>query len=190
MKGEIKARKRSIEELEDYLDKTCTFDFDLAMEFIAGVLSIIEGEEYQVLDLELSDTHLDIAMFVTTGVPFVKSEFENVTLISTKSNVKMISELDNEGYLRDSDDIVDEIDDGKYIILDTDEVYAMYDYYDEEAVPGELTETYPYLAGVITDLIDLRLASSELTDEEVASVVLEEIPKKYSNLIREKTKKK
>lgn len=178
MKGKIESKKDSVEELEEHLDELCTFDFDLAMNFIAHALSTIEGEDYAVINLDLSDNNLSLA----TGVRKFRTRRENVTLISTTENVKMIAEMEADGALRDGWDVESAIDNDKYILVDSDEAYTLYDYCGGK-VPDELTETYTYLSPVVMDLVSLRLANPDLPGDEVASAMLDDMPNRYSNLI-------
>ncbi len=180
IKRKIKSGKSSIKDKENYLDRLCTFDFDVATQFLADTLSIIECEEYQKTDLELEDTHLNVALFVSTKVPTCTTDYEDVCLIATKENVKLVSDM----YIEDSGDIKTALEggDGKYILLESDDTYMMFDYFKQQ-VPKELIETYPYLSEIVVDLISLRLANPNLSDKQSTNIMLQQIPERYSHLI-------
>ena len=187
-KGKIKSGKASIKSKESYLDKLCTFDFDVATQFLTDTLSIIEGEEYQKTDIELEEesTSLNVTMFVTTGVPISQTDTdeEYVCLIATKENTQLISDLYDEEELENSDDIHEALEDGdgKYILLESDDTYTIFDY-SEQQVPEELTETYPYLSEIVVDLISLRLANPALSDKQSTDIMLQQMPERYSHII-------
>jgi hypothetical protein len=177
-KGKIKSGKTSIKSKKNYLDNLCTFDFDVATQFLAGALSVIEGEQYESTEIELSHTTLMAAGKVMIPI----SHDDSVCLISTSENTRQISKLYDDDEISDSDDIEDSIQDGKYILLELDDEYCLFDY-DTQQVSEELTETYPYLSTVVCDLISLRLANSNLSDKQSSDLMLQQMPKRYSDLI-------
>lgn len=183
-KRKIESGKSSIKDKENYLDRLCTFDFDVATQFIADTLSIIEGAEYQKADLEIEDTHFNAALFAATKVPTYTTDYEYVCLIATKENVELVFDMYNDNELEDSDDIKTALEggDGKYILLECDDTYTMFDYF-EQQVPEELIETYPYLSEIVVDLISLRLANPNLSDKQSTNIMLQQMPERYSHLI-------
>lgn len=185
MKGNIKNKKKSIEKLENDLDELCTFDFNVASWFLAEALSIIEGEKYQKLDLELCSSCLDMTLFLATKIPLYSDDYEDVCLIATKRNVDFISRLYNSEEIEGSDDIHDALDDNKYILLDSDDTYTMFDIFENE-VPYELIDMYPYLSEVVCDLISLKIENQELADDQIAIMMLQQMPERYSHLIENK----
>ncbi len=194
-KGQIKSKKASIKSKENYLDRLCVFDFDVATQFLADTLAIIEEEEYQKTDLELEEesTSINVAMFTATGVPLLETDTdkEYVCLIATKENKKLISDLDDKDELESSYDIQTALEggDGKYILLESHDTYTMFDY-SEQQVPEKLTKTYPYLSEIIVDLINLRLANPNLSDKQSTDIMLQHMPERYSHLIRASKKEK
>lgn len=183
-KRKIKSGMESIKNKESYLDRFCTFDFDIITQFLADTLSIIEREEYQITDLELEDTHLNVALFVATKVPLSTTDYESVCLITTKENTKLVSDMYDDDEFKDSNDIQTtlEDEDGKYILLESSDTYTIFDY-SKQQIPEELTETYPYLPEIIVDLISLRLENPNLSDKQSTNIMLQQIPKRYSHLI-------
>lgn len=184
-KRKIKSGKSSIKDKENYLDRLCTFDFDVVTQFLADTLSIIEGEEYQKTDLEFENTYyttLSVATELPVCIPATDDEY--VCLIATKKNVELVSDMYNDDELEDSDDIETALEDGdgKYILLESDDTYTMFDYF-EQQVPEELTETYPYLSEIVVDLISLRLENPNLSDKQLTNIMLQQMPERYSHLI-------
>lgn len=187
--GKIKLKKSSINILEKYLNSLCTFDFDVATKFIAAVLSIVEGEQYQKTDLEFNYIELNAPLFITTKITLLEEKtWEDICFISTKENTELICGMHNKGKLRGSSHICKSIKDNKYILLDRNNIYTMFNYVERE-VPKELTEKYPYLSEIIIDLINLRLSNKQLTDFQAISIILHQIPEKYSQLIGNKRRK-
>lgn len=183
MEGKIEEKRELINKLEDYLDRLCIFNFDVATDFITRVLSIIEGEEYQKINLELSYSYLDPSLSINTDIPTYTTDYEDVCLISTIKNIKLISDMYDNGDLVESYDIDRAIRDNKYILLETNDTYKMFNYSIQQ-VPEKLSRKYYYLADIIIDLINLRLINPNLTDVQVTSIMLEQISERYSNLIK------
>ena len=179
----IEIKKELFNELEDHLDRLSTFDFDVATEFITKVLSIIEGEEYQKINLELSYSHFEPALSIATEYQAIATDYEDVCLISKVENIKLISDMYDNGNLEESYDIDHAIKDNKYILLETNETYKVFDFSIQQ-VSQKLTKTYPYLADIITDLLTLRLIKPHLTDVQATSIMLEQMSDRYSYLIK------
>ena len=167
-----------------YLDRLCTFNFDIATKFLARTLTIIEGEKYQETDLELENTHLNVALFVATKVPISTTDYEDLCLITTKRNTKIVSDMYENDELEDSADVhcALEDSDGKYLLLESDDTYKLFDAYEQEATE-ELTEKYSYLSQVIYGLIDFRLANPDITEERLIEIFLQNMPNNYAQLI-------
>ena len=53
-------------------------------------------------------------------------------------------------------------------------------------VPEELTSNYPYLEEIIPGLIDLKLENNNLSDKQIASLMLKKIPQRYSHLVKKR----
>lgn len=181
--GKIKSGKASIKSKENYLNNLCTFDFDVVTQFIAGALSIIEGEQYESKNIELEYSYIAYIYAGKILIPTTETEDESVCLISTGKNTRTIlKHYDNEK-INNIDDIKNNISDGKYILLELDDKYRLFDY-DTKQVPKELTDTYSYLSTVVCDLISLKLANPDLSDKQSADLMLQLMPEKYSDFIR------
>lgn len=188
IKGKIKFRKASVKRKESYLDNLCTFDFNTVTNFIAQVLSIIENEKYESTDIELEDSFTTYVLVGKVFMPQTHTIDESVCLITTMENAKQISDLYDEEDISDSDDIENSIQDGKYILLPLDDEYTIFDYRTQQ-VPEKLTQAYPYLSDIVCYLINLRLTNPELSDSQVADLALQQIPEKYSELVKKKKNK-
>lgn len=160
----------------------CTFDFDVITQFLAEVLSIIEEEKYEATNIELENGITTIIPIGSIIIPIRNTFDESVCLISTIQNIREISELYDNEYIDDSDDIKNSIENGKFILLELDDEYCLFDY-SKQQVPEEITEKYPYLSEIICDLISIKLSNPNLTDNQAISIMIQEIPKRYSHLI-------
>ena len=188
-KGRIESGKASVKSKEIYLDNLCTFDFDVATEFIAGALSKIENEKYEAIDIKWEESHTTTTI-LAVGKIMVPTEnthttYNRVCLISTSENTREVSKLSDCRKIYNHGDIKRSIKDGKYILLERNIKYRLFDYSTQQ-VPGELTETYPYLSIVVRSLISFRYANPNLSDKQSADLILQAFqrrPEIYSDLI-------
>lgn len=181
LQGKITAKKDSIRELYGTLDKMCTFDFQVLVNFLVDVLSFVEGEQYQISCFDLCNSYSSVTYVNGALYPIPMFEDEDVCLITTKKNTNLVFKASREEGLDDSYDIEDAIEDNKYILLDIDEDYLLFDY-ESQIVSEDLTKNYPYLNDVVEDLMNVRFFYNDLTDEEVVGVILQQMPQRYSHL--------
>lgn len=191
IKGQIKSNKDTINELETMVDNLATFDFDIATQFLTKAISIIEQEDYQKIDYKLKRTNISLSTRVSTGIitpiAIPKTNYECLTLITSPKNAAIIHNMYDEDEIDCSVDIEFALDeeDGKYILLESSDTYTMFDSEDWQ-VPEELTSNYPYLEEIIPGLIDLKLENNNLSDKQIASLMLKKIPQRYSHLVKKR----
>lgn len=181
LQGKISAKKASITELYDTLDKMCTFDFQVLVNFLVDVLSFVEGEQYQISCFDLCNSYSSTVYVngVLQSIPMFNND--DVCLITTRKNTNLVFKASREEGLDDSYDIEDAIEDNKYILLDIDDDYVLFDY-ENHTVSEELINNYPYLGEVVEDLMNVRFFYRDLSDEEVVGVILQQMPQRYSHL--------
>lgn len=193
IKGQIKSNLDTIDELEENVDKLATFDFDNVTMFITKAISIIEQEQYQCISFDLKGTvsNFNPALTALTNTPMQTTEtkYEYVTLITTSKNMDLISRMYDAGDITSSYKIKYTLDDkdSKYILLKNCDTYTIFNS-ETWRVPEELTSNYPYLEEIISGLIDLKLENNNLSEEQVATLMLKKISQ--TNLVKKETSRK
>lgn len=193
IKGQIKSNLDTVDELEENVDKLATFDFDTVTMFITKAISIIEQEQYQSISFDLKGTVsvFNPALTALTNTPMQTTEtkYEYVTLITTSKNMDLISRMYDAGDITSSYKIKYTLDDkdSKYILLKNCDTYTIFNS-ETWRVPEELTSNYPYLEEIISGLIDLKLENNNLSEEQVATLMLKKIPQ--TNLVKKEKSRK
>lgn len=180
LESKIEDKQQAIDSNSKFLDYICKFNFDVAMQFVANVLTIVEGQKYQNINLRFEDTYLDVALSDTLGYSIMRTDLDNICLITTSQN-KL--EFESRCSLKHSYEIEKIIKNNKYISIDkVADHYYLFDY-QYLKVPNELTKNYPYLEEIIIDLINIRVTNINITEEEAANIVLSQIKTKYEHSI-------
>ena len=179
IKNQIKSKRLFVRNNESYLESLCTFDFDIATQFIVGVLSIVENEKFETAEIELDDSYTTQQPIGEIIIPLTHSFEDSFCLITTIQNIKEVLKLYDRGEINDSYDIEESIQNGKYISLELNDKYCLFDY-DMRQVPEELTTAYPFLSNIICELISHRLENPTLTEQQLVTTMLQEISERYS----------
>lgn len=170
-KKQLRQIKLNIKSVLDELESLSTFDCNSFLLFLKDYLSIVEDEEYVLLDNVQED---DFIMAIATHTYPLSLFSNNYNIITTVSNAKELQMQKDYGMTGgDTDDIEEYLsvcDDEKYICLEDDESYSLLD----GTTLDEDFSSYPYLLDVAYELVDLKLKKSELTDEELFNIILSE----------------
>lgn len=193
MRGQIKADNQTIEKLSQKLNSIATFDFEAIASFLSDTVSIIEQKRYLRTTFELAYTHVELnpslSIVLDTQIPVPVTDYENICLITTPKNTKIICEKFDSGQITRRYDITEILKNGDYILLDSKRVYTVFNYNNWE-VPEELTANFPYLGEIIPDLMNLKSENENLSDAEVTSLIVSQIPQRYPHLITNYAKRK
>ena len=148
-----------------------TFNFKDITIFLCDIISIIEGETYIKMYFNFSDNRrLD---FLT------KNMNENICVIASYEDIKMIKKLKDRKTIKSSIDIMELLGNKKYILLDKEDKYSIYDF-DNLKIVRDLVLSFPYLRRVLLMILDLKLNGS-LSDDEIFNSVKESITPIYND---------
>lgn len=188
IKKEIKDLKNKLKTINKIRNKCnniftdlTTFDTITLLKFLTKYISIIEKEDYVLLDnIEIEDYRL-----IPTGktiIPYFDTETYHI--ITTKSNSELLKDNETESWFTDS--VSDDID--EYLSVIKDNKYICIEDYKELFIlnNGKLDEDfrkYPYIEKVGYQIVDLKLKNPELDDETILNTILNN-----TNIIKKRLK--
>lgn len=166
LKKRIFSQQDVVEEKEDYLYDACCAPMDSTMQFLADVITEVEGVPYVYRKLDLEDETFWVMAIATDNLAFLNEAEETVGVIGREDFFKGLEGIDCD----DSYELADffERKNEKFIMVeDADIEDAEIPLFEDMAVPRYLTTNFPYLSKVCTDVVARKLEEPEVSNDDI-----------------------
>lgn len=174
LKKRIFSQQDVIEEKEDYLYDACWAPMDSTMQFLADVITEVEGVSYVYRKLDLEDETFWVMEVPSETKDLFNEPEETVGVIGREKLFKGLEGIDCD----DSYELADffERKNEKFIMVkDADVEDAEIALFEDMAVPRYLTTNFPYLSKICTDVVASKLEEPEVSNDDIYAKYLSDL---------------
>lgn len=183
LKNRIKREKNLIRNIENTISKNSSFPFVESMKFLASVISTIEQEKYIYKEFRLYDIYLQTFSAVASNIQQLPLN-NKIGVIARKDFIHDYSETINMNDINIKQELTKNNE--RNIILLSENTLELFN---GKEVPKSISEYFPYLTKICTDIIGMRIEFPELTVEEIFEFYLQELQKQIKSHNKQKEKK-
>ncbi len=184
-KDKIANQKQVIKNLEYKVSEVVVLDFNLGMEFLAAVISLVEGEEYSFSQFTIHEiiTNYQIGFSYDSTFSVVKGK---IGLIARKEAIK---ELEKEKFRNINSFIAQLKRKNEKCIISS--VFPELELFNEKEVPKKIVYDFPYLESICADIVAIKLSNPIISEEEICNEYLKKLRNRdYLKTIKSEIKQK